>query len=417
MLRSTRKGFTGLNSLSTADKRNNARNESPGIAARYPRLKAIAEFLVVGICTCMFALTTVGTLGSLLSNNAAGSRDFVEYWASGKQLVDRADPYDVNALTQIERSAGFPKEIPALVMANPPSALLLVYPLGFLSATTAELLWLLLLLISLIISVRIIWRLHGSPKSLVHLLAYSFAPALSCIFSGQVTLFMLLGLALFLRFHQSSPFLAGVSLWLCMLKPHLFVPFGVVLILWAIRSRGYKVLAGASVSLIVSTLAVMAIDPHVWGHYMEMMKTARVDRLAIPCVSVILRHWVTPHTVAIQCLPVALGSGWAVSYFLKHRKNWNWVEHGSPLMLVSVLLAPYTWFMDQAVLIPAILHGAYVNRSRILFSFLALASAIVEIGIFKDISLLHSPFYLWTTPCWLLWYLLATRNAEGNEAS
>jgi uncharacterized protein len=380
-------------------------------------LRPLFEFAVVGICTLMFSLTALGILGSLLGKNAAGTRDFVEYWASGKQLAQRADPYDVNALTQIERSVGFPKEVPTLVMANPPSGLLLVYPLGFLNATAAELLWLLMLLLSLVISVRIVWRLHGSPKSLVHLLAYSFAPALSCILSGQVTLFILLGLALFLRFHQSSPFFAGVALWLCMLKPHLFVPFGLVLILWAIRTRGYKVLAGVSISLIVSTLVVMLIDPHVWAQYLQMMKTARVDRLAIPCVSVILRRWVTPHTVWIQCLPVALGCVWAVSYFLKHREKWNWVEHGSPIMLVSVLLAPYTWFMDQAILIPAIMHGAYVNRSRTLFCVLALASAVVEVGIFKDISLLHSPFYLWTAPFWLVWYLLATRTTPALETA
>jgi len=160
----------------------------------------------------------------------------------------------------------------------------------------------------------------------------------------------------------------------------------------------------------------MVVDPHVWGQYLQMMRTARVDRLAIPCLSVILRRLVIPHSVWIQCLPVALGCIWAIYYFLKHREKWNWVEHGSPLMLVSVLLAPYTWFMDQAVLIPAVLHGAYVNRSRTLFCVLALASAVVEIGIFKDISLLHSPFYLWTAPGWLAWYFLATRPTQVTEA-
>ena len=110
-----------------------------------------------------------------------------------------------------------------------------------------------------------------------------------------------------------------------MLKPHLFVPFGVVLILWAIRTRGYKVLAGVSVSLIVSTLAVMVIDPQGCGAGLHANDEngAGGPLHSIPCVSVILRQWVTPHTVAIQCLPVALGCGWAVYYFLKHRDNWN----------------------------------------------------------------------------------------------
>lgn len=374
--------------------------------------RPLAEFLVVGICTLMFSLTAVGILSSLFSKNAAGTRDFVEYWASGRQLVQHADPYDVVSLTQLERSVGFPREIPAMVMPNPPSALLLVYPLGFLSATAAELLWLLLLLICLVVSVRIIWKLHGSPKNHLHVLGYSFAPALSCILSGQVTIFILLGLVLFLRFHRSSPFLAGVSLWLCMLKPHLFVPFGLVLILWAFLTRSYKVLAGVTASLIASTVIAVVLDHQVWSQYLNMMRTARVDRVAIPCLSVILRRSVSPHTLWIQCLPVALGSVWAIFYFLKHREKWDWVEHGSPLMLVSVFLAPYTWFMDQVVLVPALLHGAYVTRSRNLICVLALASAVIEIGIFKDVSLLHSAFYLWTAPGWLAWYLLAIRPSN-----
>ena len=93
--------------------------------------RPFAEFLVVGICTLMFSLTAVGILGSLFGKNAAGTRDFVEYWASGKQLAHRADPYDVGSITQLERSVGFPPEVPAMVMANPPSALVAGLSAGF----------------------------------------------------------------------------------------------------------------------------------------------------------------------------------------------------------------------------------------------------------------------------------------------
>ena len=302
--------------------------EAQSLATQRPRLVAVTEFLVVGICTCMFALTAVGICGSLLAKNAAGTRDFVEYWAAGTQLVRHANPYDVGEITLLERSAGFPPEIAARIMPNPPSALLLVYPLGFLSARAAEFLWLLLLIICLVVSVRMIWIMHGRPKNQLQVLGYSFAPALSCLLSGQVTIFILLGLVLFLRFHRSRPFLAGVSLWLCMLKPHLFVPFGLVLILWAMLNRNYKILAGTVAALGATSLIPLILDPQVWVQYFHMMKTARVDRVTIPCLSVILRQSVWPHTFWIQCLPVAVGSAWAISYFFKRRNRWNWVEHG-----------------------------------------------------------------------------------------
>jgi hypothetical protein len=389
-------------------------SSSLGVTQRR-RFRAIAEFLVVGVCTLAFALTAVGILSSLLGSNAAGSRDFVEYWAAGNQLVHRANPYDAAAILPMERAVGFPPCIPVLIMANPPSALLLVLPLGFLGPMTAELLWLAMLLVCLVGSVQMVWTMRGRPKNHLHLLGYSFAPALSCLLSGQVTIFLLLGLVLFLRLHRSRPFLAGVSLWLCMLKPHLFLPFGVVLVVWVIATRSYKVMAGTAVALGASSAIALMLDPLVWVQYGQMMRTVRIDRLAIPCLSVVLRSNVGPRSSWLQYLPVALGCLWALAYFRRHRDDWDWMEHGSVLMLVSILVAPYTWFMDQVILIPALLHAAYVTRSRSLVAILALASAVIEVEILRGVPLLHSALYLWTAPVWLAWYICATQRRDTRH--
>jgi hypothetical protein len=44
-----------------------------------------------------------------------------------------------------------------------------------------------------------------------------------------------------------------------------------------------------------------------------------------------------------------------------------------------------------------------------------LASATIEIAIFRGIPLLHSAFYLWTTPAWLAWYLCSTRPSYATN--
>ena len=201
---------------------------------RSPNLRAVAEFLIVAVCTMAFLFTAMGVLSSLLEGKSGGTRDSVEYWAAGQLLVHHSNPYDTASLRELERSAGFPDGIPTLVIGNPPSALLLTLPLGMLGPNMAELLWELLLLGSLAASIEMLRRMHGHPKNLLHLLGYSFAPVLSCLLAGQVALFILLGLVLFLWLHRSQPFLAGASLWLCLLKPHLFLPFGVVLLLWIV---------------------------------------------------------------------------------------------------------------------------------------------------------------------------------------
>jgi uncharacterized protein len=379
------------------------------------KLRAIFEFLVVGICTASLAIIVVGICAALLAKHAPGSRDFVEYWTSAQLLAHHANPYDESAILRIERSLGYPSNVPALVMWNPPHALLLILPLGFVGSRTGLLLWSLFVLASLFASVRMVWIMHGRPNELLNVLGYSFAPALVCLLAGQVSIFILLGLVLFLRLHGSRPFLAGMSLWLCLLKPHLFLPFGVVLLVWAIATRSYKLLAGVAVAMGVSTGIVLLWDPSAWSQYAHMMNTLSTERLKeelIPCFSIMLRWTISPKTMWLQYVPPALACVWALAYFRRHRENWHWMEHGSLLMIVSVVFAPYSWLMDQAILIPALLHAAYLTRSRNLIAVLALASAAIDIGALRGVAILHSLLYLWTAPAWLVWYLYAIRRSE-----
>jgi hypothetical protein len=150
------------------------------------------------MCIAIFAFTAMGIFASLFGRGAAGSRDYVEYWAAGHRLVHHANPYDRVAIFKLECSVGYPSGIPAQMVPNPPSALLLMLPLGGVSPLAGELFWELLLLASLMASVRMVWIMQGRPKNLLHLLGYAFAPALSCLLAGQISLFILLGPVLFL---------------------------------------------------------------------------------------------------------------------------------------------------------------------------------------------------------------------------
>jgi hypothetical protein len=80
------------------------------------------------------------------------------------------------------------------------------------------------------------------------------------------------------------------------------------------------------------------------------------------------------------------------------------------------VFAPYTWLFDQAILIPALLHAAYLTRSRNLIAVLALASAAIDIGALRGVEIIHSLLYIWTAPAWLLWYLYATRTTNVYES-
>ena len=364
--------------------------------------------LVAGLALTITALL----LAIQLTGNLAGSRDFVSYWATGRQLVQHANPYDRNAVSALEHASGLDVRA-VLIMRNPPWALPLAYPLGFLGLRVAAILWSLILLACLLLSVRIARQLYGSPPNRLHWLALSFTPALICLTMGQTALFALLGLVLFLRWLQHRPWLAGAALWLCALKPHLFLPFAAALAAWIVFSRAWKLAAGAAAALALSSAVASLIDPHAWLDYTRLMRSPSVENEFIPCLASAVRQWIDPQATWLQYLPAALCCIWALLYFWRRRAIWDWKTHGDLLMLVSLVAAPYCWFYDQCLAIPALLEGAYATRSRNLLAVLALAILVADVEICA--VRVTSPLYLWTAPVWLAWYLLATARTRTTE--
>jgi hypothetical protein len=375
-----------------------------------------AELTIALVSGLALAITALFLCVAPLTGKIAGARDFVVYWATGQQLIHHANPYDADGMMRVERAAGLPTQYGVLFMRNPPWALPIVFPLGLIGVRVGALIWSLALLACLWGSVHMEWQIHGRPKSLLNFLGYSFAPALVCLLVGQTSLFALLGLVLFLRLHATRPFLAGMSLWLCTLKPHLFLAFGIVMVAWVLVNGCYKVLLGAATAMAASCAAAWLIAPTAWTDYAQMMRTYGIEREFIPCWSVVFRLWVSPQAMWLQYLLPALGCIFALAYFWKRRTTWDWSKEGSLLVLVSILSAPYCWVFDQAVAIPALLQGAYLTRSRVLLALLAAASLVIEVGMVCGIKL-PSAFYLWTAPAWLAWYLFAAASARGARAS
>jgi hypothetical protein len=129
----------------------------------------------------------------------------------------------------------------------------------------------------------------------------------------------------------------------------------------------------------------------------------------------ILRMIVRPNSMWLQFLPAATASVWALLWFRRNRTQWDWLEHGSLLMLVSVVVAPYSWYLDQVVLLPALLPVLYRTKYRSIVSIFALLSAATEIGNFRGVPLRTLGLYLWTAPVWLGWYLLANWADERQD--
>lgn len=367
-----------------------------------------AEVLIACVTGIMLTYTALFLCVVPLSGKIASGRDYVIYWATGQQLIHRDNPYDTDAMGRIEHSAGLSTRFTVGFMRNPPWALPVTLPLGLVGMRLGALLWSLASFACLAISIRVLWLMLPDCKIYLPWLGVIFTPAVLCVTMGQTSIFALLGYVLFLRFHATRPFIAGASLWLCALKPHLFLPFGLVLLAWVLISRSYKILAGATAAFAAGCMATALIDPAAWIEYARMMRACGIEREFIPCLSIALRLWVSPQSTWLQYLLSALGCAWALCYFWPRRHAWDWMRDGSLLMLVSIVTAPYCWLFDQALAIPALLYGAYVTRSRILLVVFVFACLLIQIELARGL-LVQSAFFLWTAPAWLAWYLCAAR--------
>lgn len=372
------------------------------------RRLAAAGVIAAGACLVV-AILVLG-----IDSKTATGRDFIQYWALEQQLAHGANPYDPDAILRVERSVGMDK--PGVLMSlSPPVAFAYALPLGWMGTKTGLVLWMMLLLACLAVSVWVLWLLHGRPDSRWHVIALGFPPSLWCLISGQLGIFFLLDAVLFFYFIRSRPWLAGAALVFCALKPHLFLPCALVLLLWSVARKDFRVLGGFALALALSCGLTLGLDPRVWLQYTQMLHSSRIIDQFIPTASMGIRFALNRGARWIEFVPEGCACIWAAWYFVTRRERWNWNREGLLVLLVSCACTPYSWYSDQAMLFPAVLAG--LQRAEKSIPALAIFVAIAAAGLVGFVAQIPmtSAFYIWTAPAWLLWYLFAARKAGAVD--
>ena len=334
---------------------------------------------------------------------SSANMDYIAYWSAGQLLRHHSDPYSPVGVFALEKAMGFLPGIP-LIMRNPPWALFLVAPLGLVSGRLGLFLWILLAAACILVSIHLL-----NPRSKDNSLALLFAPAIACFGSGQSSPFLLLGFALFLRFDRSRPFLAGASLLLMAIKPHLFLIFWAVLLIDSIQRRKFAVLAGAASAVASATIFAMCFDAHIWSRYSAMLRSSALDREVFPTVSMLLRVLIDAHVNWLLFISSTVAVLWGIWFYVSNSNEWDWTTHGMLLMLVTVLASPYGWFTDEIVLLPSIMFAFNFPAKRRYSGWILLsingAAAIVYTAAGAR---LESPVLIWTPLAWFAWFLYAT---------
>jgi Glycosyltransferase family 87 len=358
--------------------------------------------------------------------STVGSRDSIQYWATGKLLVRGENPYSVRNVEVLETSEGYSSDRP-LMFRCPPWALWIVVLPGLLSAYWAWVLWLAILLLSLIVSMRLIWRMYGqgpNPADAFLVAGYLFSPVPACLVAGQVGLLLLLGIVVFLAFEQERPFLAGVALMLPMVKPHIFALLWPILAIWILNRRKWSLLAGFVSAFLIATAIALAFDPSVFIHYREMLHQQAIQNEFIPALSGMIRALFFHRVFWVQFVPVGLGLLWCAWYYWRNWDNWNWPRQGLVVLVVAVLTTPYAWLTDEVVLLPAMLQGVIWmsgTKLKLRSQFAIVLFVLLDALLLLIVAFQIPPatgIYFWSSLVWFSWYLYArTFVKQGRHCS
>lgn len=347
------------------------------------------------------------------------SDDFIRYWASGKLNVQGENPYELARIIKLQEEAGDANSnISNAIVLNPPWAIALLMPFGLFDYYIGRLSWLFLSIALILISAIILWKIYsGNPKHrwFVILLVFIFAPTISVLEVGQIAAFVLIGITGFIYFTSvvRNDWMAGISLAIISIKPQLILLFWVALLFWIIQQRRWKILLSIIVTILSLTLVAVITNPHIVGQYLHMLQTYQISDWASPTIGAYIRYfWLETQQFWLQFLPVVLGGIWLIYYWYRHYETWNWVNELPIILLVSMILSPYSWTYDLVVLIPAVVLATiwiandWKRWSTALMLIIFLGISILDLVLHMK---LDDFWFIWVAPAVLIWFLLVRR--------
>ena len=365
-------------------------------------------FIWSGAIICAFLIFRQSSL-AVMELNWFEVDDFVEYWAAGSLNLRGKNPYAPEELLLMQNLAGrFGTE--AVMMWNPPWTLPLVMPLGLLSYQVSRTIWMLLNIGLIFISSDILWRLYGGKQGLrwiSWMIGFSFIPVLDAIKKGQTGILILVGIVGFLFFiDKKKNILAGISLALLAIKPHVAYLFLLAVFLWSLHNLKWQILVGFSLALAGSMLLTTISNPNVISQYLYAVSNYPPTDWATPTIGGIMRLLLGGDYFWLQFFPTILGVFWLFVYFSKRKKDWDWFEQSPLIILVSLVTTAYGWSFDQPAALVAILPIFVVITSNPWEkASTIIVSTYLLIILLNVISPENEIFLFWFAPVLLIWFL------------
>ncbi len=366
-------------------------------------------------------LISLGILFWLLANVLSSAdfhvNDFVEYWAAGYLNLHGQNPYDPELLLDLQKSVGW-VDVKPNIMWNPPWVLPFVMLFGSLPYRLGWLLWTTLGFAAIVLGSDYLWQTHGGqPRWAAWLVVFIFYPTITAFALGQITPFIFLGIFGFLFFiNRGQETLAGISTIFLTIKPHLMFIFWIVLLIWAIQHKKWKLIFTPVIVVVIATVVAIMPNPEVIEQYMIAITQRPPDYWVTTTFGAILRLIFGWNAFWLQFIPPILGAIWAVIYYYRHQTQWDWTQRLPLLLMVAVLTAAYGWIFDWVVLIGLILQaGSWVlqipnesQRKNIIIIFLVFN----VLALIQDLAGFEPVWHIWM-PVLMLGSYLWLRKKHG----
>jgi hypothetical protein len=284
-----------------------------------------------------------------------GAGDFTGYWSASYLLAHGMNFAEPGRLLQVERNlTGWPETWP-IVTWNPPWLLVLLIPYTLVSFARAAWWWVLTSIVLTFTSAAALWQLSAmTPVTrrlapFASLIAFGFAPTLAALVEGQVSPILLAALAGFLYFEsRRGDLMAGASLALTTVKPHLVYITVPVLLLDCAMRRRWRTLAGFILLLTGLSAIAFFLRPTLVSEYGLTMSGGSLLAWENPTLGGVLDaalQWQWSKGMGAVVLPLMILIWW------HYRSHWDVRTLFDLTLLVSVITAPFGWSYDFVVLL------------------------------------------------------------------
>jgi hypothetical protein len=285
--------------------------------------------------------------------------DFAAYWPVGRLLWQGQNPYDPIAIEALQVSVGDYLGGDSVVR-YPPWALALLLPASLLPYAAAWYGWIVAQAALVGISSVWLWMMLGGTRAFLPLLiGYAFPPSLFVALGGQIDGVVLLLVTAFLwAVLTGRDIPAGVCLGLLTVKPHLFLPLGLVALLWSWRERRWQVPVAAIAAILAAAAMVLSLRPEIFVDYSALLRTPGTSWQRPVALGTGLSLLLGGRAPWLQWLPALLLGPATFVAWMRAGERFDWKRDFGSLLVLGLLAAPYLLVHDLVLLLPALLASA-----------------------------------------------------------